>query len=235
MKLINKLKILIDDTDTKLGKIFDVSIQILVILSIITFSIETLPHLSDSHKVLLRIIEAIVVSIFSFEYLLRLIVAKKKMKFIFSVSALIDIIAILPFYLSLGIDLRSLRIFRLFRIARVFKFRGLNKAIEHFRLAFITIKDELKVFTISMLFILYLSSVGIYYFENAVQPEQFSSIFHSLWWSVTTLTTVGYGDMYPITASGKFFTFVILMIGLGIVAVPTGLISTALAETAKRK
>ena len=65
--------------------------------------------------------------------------------------------------------------------------------------------------------------------------SQFSSIFHSLWWSVTTLTTVGYGDMYPITASGKFFTFVILMIGLGIVAVPTGLISTALAETAKRK
>ncbi len=107
--------------------------------------------------------------------------------------------------------------------------------MDHFRRAFSTIIDELKVFSVAMMFVLYLSAVGIYYFENPVQPEQFSSIFHSLWWSVTTLTTVGYGDMYPVTIGGRFFTFIVLLIGLGIVAVPTGLISTALTKTTKSK
>ncbi len=74
----------------------------------------------------------------------------------------------------------------------------------------------------------YLSSVGIYYFENSAQPEVFTSIFHSMWWSVATLTTVGYGDIYPITVGGKIFTFIVLMIGLGIVAVPAGLVASAL-------
>jgi voltage-gated potassium channel len=80
------------------------------------------------------------------------------------------------------------------------------------------------------LVLIYLSAVGIYYFENSAQPEQFSSIFSSLWWSVVTLTTVGYGDVYPITVGGRIFTFVILMIGLGIIAIPSGMISSALTE-----
>jgi len=78
--------------------------------------------------------------------------------------------------------------------------------------------------------LLYLSAVGIYYFENAAQPDQFKSVFHSLWWAITTLTTVGYGDMFPITVGGKVFTFFVLMIGLGIVAVPTGLVASALSQ-----
>ena len=80
------------------------------------------------------------------------------------------------------------------------------------------------------LIVLYLSAVGIYYFENAAQPDNFKSVLHSLWWAVTTLTTVGYGDMYPITAGGKFFTFLVLMLGLGVVAVPTGLLASALSQ-----
>jgi len=75
-----------------------------------------------------------------------------------------------------------------------------------------------------------LTAVGIYHFENAAQPEQFKSIFHSLWWALATLTTVGYGDLYPITAGGQLFTFFVLMIGLGIVAVPTGLVASALSQ-----
>ncbi len=80
------------------------------------------------------------------------------------------------------------------------------------------------------MFMLYLSAVGIYYFENPAQPDKFSSIFESLWWSVTTLTTVGYGDAYPVTVGGRVFTFFILMIGLGVVAVPTGLLSSSLTK-----
>ena len=78
--------------------------------------------------------------------------------------------------------------------------------------------------------LLYISAVGIYYFENESQPEQFKSIFHSFWWAVTTLTTVGYGDVYPITIGGRLFTFIILMIGLGLVAVPAALLAAALSK-----
>ena len=77
---------------------------------------------------------------------------------------------------------------------------------------------------------LFFSAVGIYYFENPAQPEAFASIFHSLWWAIATLTTVGYGDIYPITVGGKVFTFVMLLIGLGVIAVPTGIFASALRD-----
>ncbi len=233
MTLFEKIKKIVEETETFSGKMFDLVIQILVLLSIVTFSIETLPNLSSEFRNILRIIEVCVVLVFTAEYLLRFIVSSRKVTFIFSLTSIIDLLAILPFYFSTGIDLRSLRIFRLFRLVRIFKLVRYTSAIDHFYNAFQLIKHELKVFFIAMIFTLYLSAVGIYYFENAVQPDQFSSIFHSLWWSVTTLTTVGYGDMYPMTTGGKFFTFIVLVIGLGIVAVPTGLISTALTEANK--
>ena len=83
--------------------------------------------------------------------------------------------------------------------------------------------------------LLYLSSVGIYYFEHEVQPDVFSSIFHSMWWAVATLTTVGYGDAYPVTVGGKIFTFLILMIGLGIVGIPAGLIASSLSAVRRNE
>ena len=100
--------------------------------------------------------------------------------------------------------------------------------------AFKSIKNELIIFIVGTIFLLYVSAVGIYYFENPEQPEAFKSVFHSLWWAVTTLTTVGYGDMYPITVGGKLFTTMIVFIGMGMVAVPTGLLASALSQTFKK-
>lgn len=164
--------------------------------------------------------------------MLRIFVADKKLKFIFSFYGLIDLLAILPFYLSFGIDLRSIRIFRLFRILKMLRF---NQAIRHVSKAFNSIKEELLLFFIMASFLLFLSSVGIYYFENEAQPEIFKFIFHSFWWAIATFTTVGYGDIYPITTGGKIFTSVMLLIGLGIIAVPTGLIALALTKTKEFK
>ncbi len=96
--------------------------------------------------------------------------------------------------------------------------------------AFVLIKEELVVFFFLTLALIFLAGVGIYYFENPVQPEVFSSVFHSLWWGVTTLTTVGYGDVYPVTAGGKVFTFFILIIGLGVVSIPAGLVASAFSK-----
>jgi voltage-gated potassium channel len=161
-------------------------------------------------------------------------VADNKSRYIFSFYGLIDLLAILPFYLTIAVDLRALRIVRLLHLFRLLKIVRYSKAIKRFKFAFLDIKEELVLFFTATCFMIYISAVGIYYFENSVQPEAFKSIFHSLWWGVATLTTVGYGDIYPITVGGKIFTFIILMIGLSVVAVPAGLFSIALQEANRR-
>jgi len=211
-------------------KIFDIFIQILIVISLISFSMETLPNLSPLFTKILNILEFIIVMIFTLEYIVRVITSKNKIKFIFSFFGLIDLIAILPFYLTMNIDLRAVRTFRLFRLFRMFKLLRYSKAIERFKNAFYVAKEELILFFIITIMILFVSSVGIYYFEYQAQPDTFSSVFHSLWWAVATLTTVGYGDIAPITVGGKIFTFIVLMVGLGVVAVPAGLISSALSK-----
>lgn len=230
MRTFKKLKIFIEQNDTKGGKYFDIFIQFLIILSILSFTIETIPEIPQELCNILNYFEIISVAIFTIEYLLRLIVADSKIKFIFSFYGLIDFFAILPFYVASGIDLRSIRIFRLFRLIRLFKLLRYSKAIIKYKNAFSLIKTELAVFLSATLFLLYVSSVGIYYFENSAQPELFSSVFHCMWWAISTLTTIGYGDMYPVTAGGKIFTSIIVIIGLGVVAVPTGLFASALTK-----
>jgi len=229
----NIIRTLIDDTDHISGKAFAFAIQALIIISLVSFSFDTLPNLSQGIKETLYIIEVATVTIFTFEYALRIYAAEKTFKFVFSFYGLVDLAAILPFYISTGLDLRAVRVFRLLRLIRIFKLFKYNKAINRFHRALVIAKEELILFGFISIIMLYLSAVGIYYFEHVAQPEQFKSVFHSLWWAVTTLTTVGYGDMYPITAGGKIFTFFVLMIGLGIVAVPTGLVASALSQVRK--
>ena len=158
---------------------------------------------------------------------MRVVLEERKLKFIFSFFGLVDLFAILPFYLSTGLDLRSLRALRLLRLFKLFRY---SKTIQRLNNAIKLAKQELVMFFSLTCILLYLAGVGIYYFENAAQPDTFSSIIDSLWWAVATLTTVGYGDIYPITAGGKIFTFFILMIGLGIVSIPAGIIASAISK-----
>ena len=227
------LKVVIE-SDSKIGRRFDIFIQLLILLSLVSFSIETLPNLSKNTTDLLNIFELITIVIFSIELLLRLILTSQPFKYLFSFYGIIDFIAIIPFYLSMGIDLRSVRVFRLFRLFRIFKMFKYNSAIDRLVLAFSEIKKEITIFLIGAFFFIFVSSIGIYHFENEVQPEIFKSIFHCMWWAVTTLTTVGYGDMYPITIGGKLFTTLIVFIGMGMIAVPTGLFASALSKTFKK-
>lgn len=227
------LKQIIEGTDTKAGKAFDITIQILIIYSIVTFSVSTLPDLSEQTIAFLFLSQVLTVSIFTLEYLLRLFVADKKRDYIFSFYGIVDLLAILPFYLTLAIDLRAIRVVRLLRLFILLKITRYSKAVERYRIAFKDIKEELIIFFSATCFIIYISAVGIYYFEYEAQPELFSSIFHSLWWSVATLTAVGYGDVYPVTVGGKIFTFLILVIGLSVVAVPAGLLASALQDASK--
>lgn len=220
----------INNTYSSLRKFFNYLVYGFIALSVVTFSIETLPDLSNSSRQLLRYIEIIAVTFFTIEYILRLFYAERKLQYIFSFYGLIDLVAILPFYIATSLDLRALRVVRLFRLLRVLKVIRYSQAVRHYHRALTIAKGELILFGFTALILLYLAAVGIYYFENSAQPDQFKSIFHSLWWAVATLTTVGYGDVYPITVGGRLFTFIILAIGLGFVAVPTGLLASALSQ-----
>nr|VFJ74402.1 MAG: voltage-gated potassium channel [Candidatus Kentron sp. FW] len=228
---MTSLKRIIETTDTVPGKVFDIFIQVVIILSIVSFSVETIPELPPSIIRGLAFLEIIIVMIFTTEYLLRILVAENKIRFIFSFFGIVDLLAILPFYLTMmGVDLRAIRALRLLQMVRILKLARYSESIRRIHVAFRLIKEDLVLFFFVAIIVLYLSAVGIYYFERLAQPEIFQSVFHSLWWALSTLTTVGYGDAYPITVGGKIFTFFVLVIGLGIVAVPSGLVASALTK-----
>ena len=226
-----RLRALVEDNSTRGGRLFDYFFQSVIVISLISFSIETMPDLSEQSRTTLRLFEIGCVVLFTIEYLLRILVAEKKLRFVFSFYGLIDLGAILPFYIATGLDLRTLRIFRLLRLVRALKLVRYSKAIQLMHRAFIIAREELVLFGVVASMLVYLSSVGIWYFENQAQPEAFSSVFSSMWWAITTLTTVGYGDVYPVTDWGRVFTFFTLIIGLGIIAVPTGIVASALGES----
>lgn len=228
------LNTLLNDLDSKHGKYFAFFIQFLIVLSLVSISLESVSSLNENYQQVFRSIEIFTIAVFTVEYILRTYAAENKRKFIFSWYGVIDILAIIPFYFTLlfaaNVDLRVLRAFRLLRLFRIFKVVKYNKSIDRLLKAIHSIKTELVMFLIVTIITLFISASIIYMAEYDAQPDKFSSVFHSLWWAVTTLTTVGYGDMYPVTVLGKIFSFIILMLGLGIVAVPTGLISSALVQ-----
>ena len=200
--------------------------------------LESHKNISNIYGNSLFVFEAISIYVFSFEYLYRIYLSFRKNKFkgvfkyIFSVYGLIDLISILPFYLNqfVKLDGRFFRILRLFRLTRIFKLGRDSESLKLFIKALTAVKSELK-FTLflSILTILF-SASAIYYLEHDAQPEKFSSITESVWWATVSLATVGYGDVYPITPGGKMFASIISLIGIGVVAIPTGIISASFVE-----
>lgn len=240
MTLRSRIQQIVEGTDTRAGRAFDWTMLTLIIYSIITVTVETEPDLSDPMVRFLNISEALVTLIFTAEYLLRYHIADRKRDYVLSFGGIIDFLAISPFYITLalgygGIDLRAIRAFRLLRILRLLKVGRYSTAMNRMKRAFEIARAELIVYLFLTVILLYIAATGIYYFESSAQPETFKSIAHSLWWAVTTLTTVGYGDAYPITFGGRLFTFFVLMIGLGIVAAPAGIISSALSQARREE
>ncbi|KIX12402.1 ion transporter [Dethiosulfatarculus sandiegensis] len=205
-------------------------IQALIVTNLLVVGVETIPDLPRTLVWIFNVFEICSVIIFTVEYLVRILGGRPRLSYAWSFMGVVDLLAIIPFYLSLGLDLRSFRAFRLLRLVRLLKLARYSRAMRRYHRAFMIAKEEIILFGITALIVLYLAAVGIYFFEHEAQPKVFSSVFHSLWWAVATLTTVGYGDVYPVTIGGKIFTFLVLSVGLGIVAVPTGLLASALAS-----
>lgn len=218
----------VTDSDTKIGKYFDRVIYILIFASLVQLPLETLPG-AQGYAPWFAWSERAIVAIFTFEYVLRTL--SRRGAYVLSFYGIIDLLAVLPFYVSFSaVDLRSIRILRFLRVLRMAKLQKYGTAWQRLRLAFVRIKHELLVYFTLTVALIYLASVGIYYCEHDAQPEAFASVFHAMWWAVATLSTVGYGDVYPVTIAGRLFTFVILVLGLGVVAVPSGLLASALVK-----
>lgn len=214
----------------------------LIILNVLAIILISYKEIRTAYGQVLEYFEIFSVVIFSIEYILRFWTAdleykqgaklSKKIKFSTSTYGLIDLLAILPFYLPLifPFDLRVLRILRLFRLLRIFKLGRLSKSMKTITSVLKETKSELAITLFVAVILLILSSTLMFHFENEAQPEKFENIGQALWWSVATLTTVGYGDVYPITGIGKFLSAIIALIGIGFVALPTGILSSAFIE-----
>jgi voltage-gated potassium channel len=222
-------------------EIFNSFILVLIVLNIAVIIIESFEGIYSAHERFFRLFEIFSVMIFTVEYLMRLWSAdifyrrgavKSRIAFVTSPMAVIDLLAILPFYLPmfLPIDLRFLRVLRLFRIFRIFKLRRYIGAIDVITSVFKRKKEDLLVTMVVAMFIMLLASTIMFYAEHDAQPNAFSNIVASFWWAVATLTTVGYGDIYPVTAVGKVISSVIAFVGIGLVALPTGIISSGFID-----
>ncbi len=220
-------------------KTFIKFIYSLIIINVIALILESYKDIRNSYANTFQLIEIFSVIIFTIEYLLRIWVSdidkevkNSRIKFILSPLGIIDLLAIIPFYLPMlfKIDLRIIRILRLLRLLRIFKLGRFSKSLKTINQVLKETKTDLLITLFVAFILLVLSSTLMYYVENEAQPQKFASIGHSFWWSIATLTTVGYGDVYPITAMGKILSAVIAFIGIGFVALPTGIISSAFVE-----
>lgn len=217
--------------DPRYGHAFDYAMIVLIVISIAAMAIETLPDFDrDRWSGRFLAFDWVIVVIFTVEYGLRLWTAPSTLRYVFSFWGLIDLIAIAPFWAGLLFGLpggEALFTLRVLRLAKLLRFVANVEVIER---TFLLIWREMLAFFFFAMLMMFIAAVGIYSFEHEAQPEAFASIPHAFWFAVATLTTVGYGDVVPVTATGKIFTFLILMIGIGIVALPVGFISSAFSQ-----
>ena len=228
------------------SRIFDVFIIVLILISILSVFIMTF-QLPPRVGVLLNEVEKFAVIIFSGEYLLRIWTAdllypgstplRARLKYMASGMAVIDLLAILPFYLPmiLPVDLLGIRAVRLVRLLRLFKLNRYSEALASIGDVFRRKSREMCVSIFFVFILLTIASLLIYYAEHDAQPDKFSNAFSGLWWAVATLTTVGYGDIYPITVTGRILGAVIAIMGIGMVAIPTGILSAGFVEVLEKK
>ena len=224
---------------TNWAGVIDNLIYILILLSTLAIILESDQELQEKHEGLFNRFEIITVFIFSLEYIYRTILNFRKyqnFRYNLSFYGLIDLVAVLPFYLPLAItfDSRSLRVLRLFRALRVLKVSQHSKAVKHLLLVFKQIKGELILTFFLSLILIVFSGILVFYAENSSQPDVFNNIGNSIWWAFATLTTVGYGDIYPITFLGKTIASFVAIIGIGLIAIPTGLISATYVDILKQ-
>jgi voltage-gated potassium channel len=228
--------------DTKWDKVINGFIIILIILNVIAVMLETVHSIHIKYEAFFHIFDLVSVMIFTIEYVLRVWSSNHnprykhsvygRIKYMMSTDAIIDALAILPFYLHvmIGFDLRVLRILRLLRFLRLFRLTAYMKSAKMVKNVFKSRANELKLSLVLLVFLIIIASCLLYFAEHIAQPKVFSSIPATFWWAVVTVTSVGYGDMVPVTLIGKALTGIIALFGLALLALPAGIITAGFLE-----
>lgn len=232
-----KLQEVIYESETPAGKAFDVALLAFIMISIIIVMLDSVKSLHDEYGGIFYIIEWFFTGIFTLEYILRLICIRRPLKYVFSILGIIDLLAIIPSYLSvIFIGSQSLLVFRALRLLRVFRIFRLVHFVSEMRFLTVAIFGSLRKISIFILFVMttvvILGSV-IYLVEG--EENGFTSIPQSVYWAIVTITTVGYGDIAPVTPLGKFIASFIMLLGYGIIAVPTGIVTTEMALASRSR
>jgi len=217
-----------------MNKILDRIVYGLIIASIIGIVAET-HDISDNARHLLGLFETVTYIAFSIEYIYRILQARKGLgvqSYALSFFGIIDLLAILPFFLPfiVAVDARAIRVLRLLRLVNVIKIGRHNKAINTLIKVIRSVRTEVAVTLFASIVVVVFAGILMYYAEHETQPEVFTNMSQSIWWAVATLTTIGYGDIYPVTALGKIIASSLAFVGIGLVAIPAGLISAAYVD-----
>ena len=232
--------------NTKWDKILNGFFIVLIILNITAVMLETVPEIHTPHAEFFRIFDLVSVIIFTIEYILRVWSSNHdprykhslhgRLRYMVTTEALIDLLAILPFYIHVfvGFDLRVLRIFRLLRFLRLFRLTSYMKSARMVKNVFKSRANELKLSLVLILFFIIMASCLLYFAEHIAQPKVFSSIPATLWWAVVTATSVGYGDMVPVTVLGKTLSGILSLSGLAVFALPAGIITAGFLEEMRK-
>jgi voltage-gated potassium channel len=224
-----------------LSKGFDIFIVTLIGLNVVALILQSVKDIHAFAPRLFSVFEFVSVMIFSLEYFGRVWSSVEipkyqkpvsgRLRFMMTPLALVDLLAILPFYLPFtGIDLRFLRIMRMMRIFRVAKLGRYSQSLQMLQRVMMVKKEQLICSLFILLLLVIVAASMLYYAENGIQPEVFSSIPASMWWAISTLTTVGYGDVYPVTGLGKLMASIIAVLGIGMFALPTGILGAGFVE-----
>ncbi len=227
---------IIFEAETRKGKLFDVVLLVVILLSILLVLLESVPSINEKHQTLLKVLEWLITIVFSVEYVVRIRVVKKPLKYIFSFYGIIDLLSVLPTYLSLIIvgsqSLAVIRAIRLLRVFRIFKLNRYISAGQSLGRALWVSREKIFVFLFFILNIVVIVGTLMYLIEG---PEHgFNSIPQSIYWAIVTMTTVGYGDISPMTALGQFLASIVMIVGYAIIAVPTGMVTAGIIRKSNR-
>lgn len=225
----------------------NISLVSIIFLNSVAIILHTVPEIRNNrhYERFFQNFEIISVALFTIEYFLRIWSCvenpaiknswRGRLSYVFSFWAIVDFLGIFPFYFTLFTsDFGLIRILRVFRLFRLFRVTRYSRALKMIRSVLLETKEELLICFSFIIFTLLISSSVMYYLEHTIQPERFKSIPATLWWGVITMTTTGYGDMYPMTAAGKFFGGIVLILGIALFALPTGIIASGFMEQIRR-
>ncbi len=229
-----RLHEVIFDADTPTGKLFDVTLLVLIVCSIVLVMLESIESVNNEYGYIFAILEWVITICFTIEYILRLICVYRPVKYALSFYGIIDLISTLPNYLALFLGassyfstVRALRLLRVFRILKLAKFlKESNQMMQALRAS----QAKITVFLTFVLIVVVVLGSVMYYIEGG-QNSGFTSIPRSIYWAIVTLTTVGYGDISPVTPIGQFVAAIVMILGYGVIAVPTGIVSAEMVQT----